>query len=205
MMSALASDRSLRFAYALLALAGAYFLAVHAFPKLFMTEAVYTDYYWPRRYWLIVHVVAGLGATLLGPLQFFRKLRSKQPALHRILGRTYLIAVLLAATSALALAVTTTINAVYSAGLCVAATSWISSGLFALQRARQRQFPSHREWMVRNYVITFFFIVFFGVFDLLTALKIGTFESNVGWLAWACWIVPLVASEAMLRARRRIN
>ena len=49
---------------------GAWFLAKHALPRLEMTEAVYGEYYWSRRFWLLAHTAGGLLATLLGPLQF---------------------------------------------------------------------------------------------------------------------------------------
>ena len=56
--------------------------------------------------------------------------------------------------------------------------------------------------MIRNYVITFFFITFFFIFDVTQALGIGTFEGVASVGAWACWLIPLTVAEFVLRKRR---
>lgn len=176
-----------------------YFLLAHALPKLVPTLAVYTDYYWPRRYGLLAHDVFGLLATLLGPLQFQRWVRVAHPRVHRTLGKVYLGCVLAAALTALYLALTSGIGDLYMLGLAVAAFLWIGTGYEAWRHARARDFVLHREWMVRNYVVTFFFVLFFGLLDLTTWLGIGTFEGMATVGAWACWLVPLFVTEFLVR------
>ena len=125
---------------------GAYFLLQHALPRLGMTEASYTEYYWPRRFWLFSHTVAGLLATLLGPVQFIRGLRARHPALHRLTGRVYLTSVLIGAICALALAATVTIGETYpwasrsyQAGLVLGAGLWLLTAAIAFTAIRRRQ------------------------------------------------------------------
>ena len=50
------------------------------------------------------HIVAGGVALLIGPLQFWRGLRERARAVHRAIGRTYLVAVLVGGLAATALA-----------------------------------------------------------------------------------------------------
>jgi len=40
-------------------------------------------------------------------------------------------------------------------GFTALAISWLLSGTLAFVRARQRRFDAHREWMIRNYSLTF--------------------------------------------------
>ncbi len=176
-----------------------YFLVTHALPKLVPTIEVYTAYYWPRRWGLLAHTVAGLFATLLGPLQFVRWLRIAYPRVHRTSGKLYLGCVLVAALSSLYLAITSGVNDAYMFGLSVAAFLWMGTGYEAWRNARAREFVLHREWMVRNYVLTFFFILFFGVVDLLRWLGMGSSELVPTIGAWACWMVPLVCTEFFVR------
>lgn len=59
----------------------------------------------PFRPFLLVHITAGIIAILGGPLQFIPALRNRYLRLHRALGKTYLLAILIGAVSALYLAV----------------------------------------------------------------------------------------------------
>ena len=176
-----------------------YFLAKHALPRLEMTEAAYGDYYWPRRFWLFAHTVAGLLATVLGPLQFIRTLRETRPALHRFSGRVYLTAVLVAASCALVLAETSQISTSYKWGLILGASIWLLTGTLAYSAVRRRRYAQHRAWMVRNYTVTFFFITFFVAFDMAQLAGWSDVTVLAGPLVFACLLVPLLVVEAALR------
>jgi uncharacterized membrane protein len=176
-----------------------YFLAKHALPRLEMTEAVYGEYYWPRRFWLFAHTIAGLLATVLGPLQFVRALREAHPALHRFTGKVYLAAVLIAASCALVLATTSQISASYEWGLILGASLWLMTGALAYTAARRHRFAQHRAWMVRNYTVTFFFITFFVAFDVAQLAGWGDVTVLAGPLVFGCLFIPLLAVEAALR------
>jgi uncharacterized membrane protein len=49
---------------------------------------------------LVIHVITGGSALLIGPFQFVSHLRTKHPMLHQKLGRMYLICVLVAGLAA---------------------------------------------------------------------------------------------------------
>jgi len=111
--------------------------------------------------WLLVpHILAGATAFLLGPVQFSTRLRTRRPRLHRLLGRTYVYSVLVAAVCALALAFTRhpPQEIYFHTMMLVQAGAWIITTGAALLTARNRQFQQHREWMFRSYAITLTFI-----------------------------------------------
>ncbi len=179
---------------------GAYFLYAHAIPRLAMTEAGYGEYYWDRRGWLLAHTAAGLLATLLGPLQFVTRFRVSRPDLHRLTGHVYMLSVLVAACCAIVLAVTSQISTSYVAGLLLGASLWLVTGGIAFSAAHRREFETHRAWMIRNYAVTFFFIVFFAAYDAAGALGYTDVVAFAGPLVFACLLVPLVLVEAWLRS-----
>lgn len=192
--------------WAAMLIIGSYFLVKHAFPKLEMSEAVYTDYYWNRRYWLYVHVVSGLGALFLGPMQFVKPLRQRRPVLHRWTGRVYLCSTLAAAISAVWLAYTSPVpQPLYAIGLYGVSGFWVASGWQAWSAIRQRQLPRHRAWMIRNYATTFFFVLFFAFFDGFMALgwPEADYANAVTWAVWLGIGLPLLAVEFALRRERR--
>jgi uncharacterized membrane protein len=166
-----------------------------------MTEAAYGDYYWSRRFWLLAHTAGGLLAILLGPLQFNRTLRRQRPHLHRFTGKVYLGAVATAATCAFVLAATSQISDLYKWGLILGASLWLATGVLAYTAIRRREVTRHRAWMVRNYTITFFFIVFFAAYDVAQFAGYTDIVAYAGPLVLGSLLVPLACVEALLRAR----
>jgi hypothetical protein len=106
------------------------------------------------RYLLLPHALFGTIALLSGPLQFSTRLRQRFLPFHRILGRVYVISVLLAA----ALAVTISFGRVLFPATCIQAGAWVLCTVIAFLTARNRHIAQHRQWMVRSYAVTFTFI-----------------------------------------------
>jgi len=109
---------------------------------------------------IVPHVLAGIAALLIGPLQFSSRLRRRYPKVHRVLGRIYVGSVFIAAPLAIVLS-----NhrhdprAIHFAeATAVQAGTWIVATSAAFLTALNRHFQQHREWMVRSYAITFTFV-----------------------------------------------
>jgi uncharacterized membrane protein len=100
------------------------------------------------------HAICGVTATLIGPLQFSTRLRRTHLALHRILGRIYFIAILIAAVCSLIL----TQGSGLEIGTYFQAGSWILCTLMAFLLVRNHNIAQHRQWMIRSYAVTFTFI-----------------------------------------------
>lgn len=189
---------------AAMAVLGVYFVIKHALPKFEVSEEVYTEYYWERRNTLLIHVISGLAALLLGPLQFLLARKGSWLWLHRWIGRTYLVCTVVAALTATALAYTAPVpQPLYAIGLYGISAFWLFSGYYGWINVRRRQKAIHRRWMIRNYATTFFFVLFFAFFDSFMAL--GWPESDwANALTWAVWlgiVLPLLAVELVLRTR----
>ena len=108
------------------------------------------------------HALAGLTAFLLGPLQFSTRLRQRNPSLHRLLGKVYVISILVAAPSALV--ISHHLEAVRPTLIYLYAETWAQAGLWllftvaAFITARNRHIAVHRQWMIRSYSLTFIFV-----------------------------------------------
>ena len=107
------------------------------------------------------HIAAGILALLSGPPQFSNRLRRRSPEFHRVLGRVYVISVLIAAPLAIVLAYNRRIPHMLPYFLLASglqASTWIVTTVAAFLTARNRQIQQHRQWMVRSYAVTFTFI-----------------------------------------------
>lgn len=103
---------------------------------------------------LIPHVVFGLAALLIGPLQFSTRFRNRHLKLHRVLGRVYVISVLASAPTGVLLSM----GRPGFPGTSMQAFAWVVCTVAALVTAMNRQIAAHRQWMARSYAVTFTFI-----------------------------------------------
>jgi hypothetical protein len=141
-------------------------------------------------------------AIVIGPLQFFARIRARYPRWHRITGRVYLSAILVSALGGIGLAVTTRGPVPYAAGLFALSLAWLLTSSLAFYAIKRRNFVQHKEWMIRSYVVTFAFVTFRIVTDALGYLGIGELMVNYTLMAWAAWALPLLVTEAVIQGRK---
>jgi hypothetical protein len=55
--------------------------------------------------------------------------------------------------------------------------------------------------MIRNYILTFFFILFFGFYDLFRAMGINDLISLASVLPWVSLVVPMIITEIYLKKK----
>lgn len=156
---------------------------------------------------LTIHIIFGMIAILLGPFQFFPAIRNNYIYLHRFTGRTYLLAVLIAAFSSIYLAINNNIivqqRFTFGTGLLGLATAWLVTSGMALWAIKKRNFVQHREWMIKSYVVTCGF-TFFRIFAVtLTPYFQPDFGKHMsGIMAWCCWSIPLLITDAILQGKK---
>jgi uncharacterized membrane protein len=108
------------------------------------------------RYFLIPHAIAGVLATALGPFQFSTRFRQRHLALHRLMGKVYIISIFFAAPMVFILSRGFTFSLAFMGE--VQAALWLLCTLAAFITARNRQITVHRQWMIRSYAFTLNFI-----------------------------------------------
>lgn len=167
---------------------------------VFTPESYGADF-WARRGWLLPHLSGGLLAILIGPLQFWPRMRRDYLPAHRIAGRVYCVMVLVGAAAALGLASQIAGSPAYSLGLVGLATAWLTTTAMAFVAIRRKNLPQHKQWMVRSYVVTFAFVTFRLCDDTMRALHVLSDDERSKILAWACWAVPLLVTEAIMQGR----
>ena len=102
----------------------------------------------------LAHVLPAMLFMLLGPLQFVRSLRSKYPQIHRWSGRIFLTASDAVGVTGLRMAFGKTIGGIdEKAAITLFGTFFLIALAKALWHALRREFPLHREWMIRGYAI----------------------------------------------------
>jgi len=181
--------------------AGAVFIVKAALPYFSVTEAQFEGY-WPRRWWLLAHIVTGIVALLSGPVQLWLGISDQRPAVHRRLGFVYMSAVGLSALAGYYLAFNTNFGVAFGSGLAGLATAWLITTGMAFVAIRRQLYEQHKEWMIRSYVVTAAFVAFRVVFPLLQQSGVGTVQEQLAMAAWGAWALPLLITEAVIQGRK---
>lgn len=148
------------------------------------------------------HVIGGGFALIAGGFQFSTRLRRRAPALHRWVGRFYLMVVLFGAIGGAALATIATGGLVARVGFFLLAILWLWSGTAAYLAIRRRDIDTHRRWMVRNFALTFAAVT---LRLHLPMLQFGfgvPFDAAYPVVAWLAWVPNLVVAEWVILANR---
>ncbi len=156
---------------------------------------------------LLIHIVFGVIALVVGPFQFFAMIRNRYPRFHRLTGRIYLASILIGGISALYLAIFHNIldqhKLAFGFGALGLATAWLTTSGMALWAILKRRIVQHKEWMIRSYVVTCGFSFYRIMHDAALFAGYGDYGPEVsGIFAWACWSVPLLFTEIILQARK---
>jgi len=161
--------------------------------------------YFNVKWILILHITAGGGALVSGPIQFWERLRNRYRKLHRVIGILYLLAVLASSACAVILAFTTAyaVNWAYAFSVQVWVTVWITSSFIAYYTARKRKFKLHKEWMTRSYIVTLAFVVSGSLLKLPVVQQLGEFADISPSFFWLGWAVPLYIYEVVLSYKRK--
>lgn len=147
---------------------------------------------------LILHGLGGATALTAGTMQMSSRIRRTRPALHRTLGKVYLLAVCFSAPIALYIGtgplepVTIHIEQVFQAGL------WPLCALIAWVCIRSNQMPLHKAWMMRSYGLTLIFILARVPDAFMDTEADPQFLSD---MLWSLVIVALIAPDLIITAQ----
>lgn len=138
---------------------------------------------------LLVHVMGGATALATGPFQFLSGLRAAHPLVHRVSGRLYASACIVAGAAALVLAANATGGPIAGLGFAMLGTSWIATTVAAWRAAMRGDYARHRMLMRFSFALTFAAVTLrlevplgFAFFGFKTYVEMSR------WLAYTCWI-----------------
>ena len=158
---------------------------------------------------LITHIIASMLAILIGPFQFLPGLRKgRWLKVHRWLGRTYMLSILFGGLSGLYMAQFAHGGIITELGFGTLAVLWLYSGYRAYRHIRNKDLEAHRQWMIRNYALTFAGVML-RVWAPLSVGMGADFTTAYIIIGWACWVPNLLVAEWIIRRtqpspRRRI-
>ena len=156
---------------------------------------------------LMMHIIGAMLAILIGPFQFLPGIRKgRWLKVHRWLGRTYLLSVLFGGLGGLYMSRLSYGGTLSHLGFGTLACLWLYTGYRAYRHIRNKEVEQHRQWMTRNYALTFAGVMLRIWVPLSGAAGIDFLTAYLA-ISWMCWVPNLLVAEWIIRrtlpARRR--
>lgn len=174
------------------------FDSTYGFLKL-KQQAIATGWYLPAYY---AHVLAAGIILLVGLLQLSDLIRLRWLYLHRSLGKIYVFGILFfAAPGGLMMSFFIGRGPWVLASFLLQCSLWFYFTLRAFIAIRKGDVPTHREWMLRSFALTFAAITL----RLYVFISSWSFDLSqpaaYGVIAWMSWTLNLVAIEFYIRRK----
>jgi hypothetical protein len=157
---------------------------------------------------VFVHAIGGTLMLVLGATNLYIGTTRAYFRFHRLLGYIYLLGGTLGAITAISLAlgnghrkplVAFTVDAANASDSGIALASlggaWLIAAAMAYRAARNRRFDSHRQWMIRTYVLVWSFVLCRLIGRIPSLPELGGGAA----ITWLSWVGPLLMCEVVLQ------
>jgi hypothetical protein len=151
-----------------------------------------------------VHMLGGTAMLFLGAANLYLGSTRRKWRLHRRLGQSYVVLGAIGALAAIGITLSpahkpesSTIFTNTSLSLGLLGVAWLGFTALGWRAGRNRRMDSHRDWMIRSYVLVWSFVF----------CRLGSRAPEIEGLgdgtafAWLSWIVPLLICEVALQWR----
>ncbi|MBZ9631903.1 DUF2306 domain-containing protein [Salegentibacter sp. LM13S] len=149
------------------------------------------------------HIFLGGLALLIGWLQFSKKLRNKYMTLHRRIGETYIISVLISGICGLYIAFFSTGGATSVFGFGSLALIWLISTFLAYKSIRNGKIRLHENLMIYSYAACFAAVTLRIWLPLLT-IVLNDFIFAYRIVAWLCWVPNLFVAYLIIKNKSQL-
>jgi hypothetical protein len=151
-----------------------------------------------------VHMLGGTVMLFFGAANLYIGASRRHFSYHKLIGVIYLCGGSIGAIAALTIALSTAhksdpavilSNTTISLGML--ALAWLGCAGMAYRAARNRRYDSHRQWVIRSYVLAWSF-VFCRIASRVSDLdEMGGGEAFI----WLSWVAPFIVCELALQWR----
>lgn len=157
-------------------------------PPELLSEITYTLFF-------RLHIFFSGVALLIGWSQFLKSFRDRNLRFHRLVGKVYIISVMVSGLSGLYISYYATGGLSSVFGFSALAVLWLTTTILAYRTILQKRKSEHEQWMIRSYSLTFAAVTLRLWMPVLIGLFGMDFFDAYPIIAWLCWVPNLAVSE----------
>jgi uncharacterized membrane protein len=161
---------------------------------------IFGSTFFNNQFWVVSHLIGGTLALFLGPIQFWKPIRTKFLNFHRTSGKLYIIGALLTGFSAIRLSLISTCLPC-RVSLFILAILVLFTTVAAWYCVKNKHLPAHKQFMVRSYVTVLSFVAvrldgLYSMSFLFGDIADSTFNRTVNEYFFS--FVPLLITEIIM-------
>ncbi|MCF0056345.1 DUF2306 domain-containing protein [Dyadobacter sp. CY356] len=145
-----------------------------------------------------MHITTGGLALLIGWVQFSQKIRISAPAIHRNLGKLYVLLALCSSVSGAYLAFHADGGVIASTGFLCLAIVWFTSTFLGYTSIVKGRVTQHQKFMIFSYAACFAAVTLRLWLPLLVVV-FGDFINAYVLVAWLCWLPNMFVAYLLTR------
>lgn len=151
-----------------------------------------------------LHVLGGTVMLFFGLANLYVGTTRRHFRHHKLIGRIYLVGGAIGAIAAMVITASPNVHKQggpiltnTSISLLTLGSAWLLAAGMAYRAVRNQRYDSHRDWMIRSYVLVWAF-----VFCRLASRVEGVEDMGGGdAFIWLSWVAPLIIGEIALQWR----
>lgn len=163
-------------------------------------KSVLANVYWKAGFH--THIIFGALALLIGWVQFIPAWRSKNPVLHRTIGKVYVFSVLLSSLMGISSSFFANGGPIAFLGLFTIGCIWFSTTLLGYNYARKKNFILHKNMMLYSYAAAFGGVTLRIWLPLLSHYS-GDFNWSYDIATWVSWVPNLLVVKWLISIGKR--
>ena len=165
------------------------------------TAELLANVFWNTGFY--THISFGGIALLVGWLQFSKRFRNANLKRHRLIGKIYVIAVLIGGLSGLYIAFYATGGISAQLGFGSLAIIWLYTTSMAYKTIKNGDVQKHEVYMIYSYAACFAAVTLRIWLPMLTAF-FGDFIPAYRIVAWLCWVPNIIFAYFWVK-RKELN
>ena len=185
-------------------------LSVSIYAILFLTNDWLGSQYLKQKFSLAPiamysHIIGGSIALFTGALQLNSRFRERFLAVHKVMGRVYVIAVVFSGIAGLFMATRSMGGTVAHFGFGSMAVLWLFTVYMPYIRIRQGQVSAHKHWMNLNYSLTCSAITLRLYLPTFPIIFNTDFITSYTYISWAAWFPNIIIAQLYLMKNNAKN
>ena len=150
---------------------------------------------------LYLHIGGGIIALSSGIFALMPFVRKRNWRLHRNLGKSYVLAILISGIAGGGIAWVSEGGLIGNLGFFCLAVTWLFTTYVAYRAIRNKDVQRHERWMLRSYAVTFAAVMLRLWLPILMDVWHLPLQETFAWLGWICWVPNLLVMEIYLRSQ----
>jgi len=160
------------------------------------SEILLADVLWNTMFY--THIILGGIALLIGWIQFNKKFRKKNLALHKKIGKVYVFCCLISGIAGFYIALHATGGISPKFGFTAMALFWFFTTLFAFTSIKKGKVIKHQKLMIYSYAACFSAVTLRIWLPILT-INLGGFLPAYRIVAWLSWVPNIIVAYFIIK------